>query len=103
MKVSIANIPSDPAPTQIGTGAPITEPVISNPPTVLGVIDLFQTTVVGHSRQSRSTTRLVGFELTFDEPLDAATATIRGDYTVLAYQLHGRQSGAAVHRGPTTV
>ncbi len=91
VQISIASIPSDPAPTPIVTVAPVTQPVVSNPPTVLGVVDLFQTTAVGHSRQSRRTTRLIGFQLTFNEPLDAATAAVPGNYTVLAYQIHGRR------------
>ncbi len=63
-----------------------------NPPTVLGVLDLFQTTVDGHTRESRrSATRLVGFQLTFNEQLDALSAAARGNYTVLEYQLDGRR------------
>jgi hypothetical protein len=95
VQVSIAGVPSQPTPPPSGAGSPITEPVVENPPTVLGVLDLFQTTIVGHTRESRrSTTRLVGFELTFNEQLDALSATVRGNYTVLEYGLHGRKLAA---------
>ena len=92
VQVSIASVPSEPTLPTSGAGSPIAEPVVENPPTVLGVLDLFQTTVVGHTRESRrSTTRLVGFQLTFNEQLDAESATVRGNYTVLEYGLHGRK------------
>jgi Calx-beta domain len=92
VQVSIAGAPFEPTPPQSGAGTPITAPVVENPPTVLGVLDLVQTTVAGHSRQSRlSATRLVGFQLTFNEQLDAGSATVRSNYMVLEYALHGRK------------
>jgi hypothetical protein len=92
VEVSIAGAPSEPTPPPSGAGGAITEPVVENPPIVLGVLDLYQTTVFGHTRASRrSATRLVGFQLTFNEQLDAESATVRGNYIVLEYGLHGRK------------
>ena len=85
-------MPSVPSPPEGGAGGPITEPVVGNPPTVLGVLDVFQTTDAGHTQQSRrSATRLVGFQVTFNEPLDSGTAAAGGNYMVLEYERHGRK------------
>jgi Calx-beta domain/Cysteine-rich secretory protein family len=93
VQVTIVGAPSVYSPPQAGAGGPITEPIVeNNPPTVLGALEVFQTTVVGHTRQSRrSETKLVGFELTFNEQLDGGSATARSNYAVLEYQLHGRK------------
>jgi hypothetical protein len=85
---------SSPPPTS-GGGGPITEPVVPDPPIVVGVLDLFQTPVAGHSRQGRrAATQLVGFKLIFNEPLDPASATSLGNYSLIQYQPHGRSLAA---------
>jgi uncharacterized protein YkwD len=92
VQVTITSAPSVLSPPDGGAGGEITEPVVANPPTVLGVLDLFETTVVGHTRASRrSATRLVGFQLMFNEPLDSGTAAAGGNYMVLENELQGRK------------
>ena len=92
VQVSIASGAAEPSAPSSGGGGPIAEPVAGNAPTVLGVVDLFETTVDGHTRESRrSATKLAGFELTFNEQLDALSAAARSNYTVLEYQLEGRR------------
>jgi hypothetical protein len=74
-----------------GGGSPVSEPIVPNPPVVLGVLDLFQPTVAGHSRQSRrDATRLAGFQLIFNEQVDPASATAIGNYSLIQYQPHDR-------------
>jgi hypothetical protein len=91
VEVTITGASGDSTPPQSGTGNPIVEPVQPDPPIVLGVLDLVQTTDAGHTRQSRpGAARLVGFQLTFNDPLDARSATARRNYTLVQYEARGR-------------
>ena len=93
--VTITGASGNSAAPPSGGGSPINQPIVPNPPVVLGVLDLFQTTVAGHSRVSRrAATRLVGFQLVFNEPLEPASATASGNYSLVQYQPHGRSLAA---------
>jgi hypothetical protein len=92
VQVSISGSPTVPSQPLIGTnGSPI-QPIGTTLPTEVNVQEIFQTMGNGRSRLARHAKgQLVGFQLTFNQPLDASLATIRTNYTVLEYHRRGQK------------
>jgi Calx-beta domain/Cysteine-rich secretory protein family len=93
VQVSISGSPSVAYQPLIGTVSSTTSQSIgTTAPVEVSVEEIFQTRGAGRSRLTRRASgRLAGFQLTFSQPLDASSATIRTNYAILEYHSHGRR------------
>jgi hypothetical protein len=78
----------------VETAGPINAPIgTTTTPIEVDVQPIFQTIGASRARQARHARgQLVGFQLTFNQPLDARSATNRANYAVLEYQRRGRKT-----------
>jgi Calx-beta domain/Cysteine-rich secretory protein family len=99
VQVSISGSAAVPYQAPIVTNGSITLPIGTSVPTEVDVQEIFQTLGAGQARQTRRARgQLAGFQLTFNQPLDASSATIRTHYAVLEYHRHGQKMAAQAIR-----
>lgn len=82
-------------PPIIGANGSISESIGTTAPSEVDIQEILRTIGAGQARQSRRARgQLAGFQLTFNQPLDTASATIRTHYAVLEYHRHGPKKSA---------
>ena len=92
VQVSISGSASSPSQPVIGTVGSTVQPMGTTAPTEVDVQEIFRTTSAGRSRLARHAKgQLAGFQLTFNQPLDASSAAIRTHYAVLEYNRRARK------------
>ena len=92
VQVSISGSVASPSQPNIGKIGSTIQPMGTTAPTEVDVQEIFRTTSAGRSRVARHAKgQLAGFQLTFNQPLDASSATIRTHYAVLEYNRRARK------------
>ena len=92
VQVSISESATSPDQPLVGTVGSTSQPIGTIAPTEVDIQAIFQTREGGRSRLARDAKgRLVGFRLTFNQPLDARAATIHAHYAILENHRHGRK------------
>jgi hypothetical protein len=95
VQVSISGSATDPPQPPIGTNGSITVPIGTTAPLEVDVQEIFQPPGGVAARQSRRAHgQFAGVELTFNQPLDASSATIRAHYAIVEYHRNGPRMAA---------